>query len=1354
MLPRTILSIPILAASATLAFGQFAGFVNKGLVGVGRVPAATFDKAGDGRQDTLGGFSAMAIDTNSLVYTAGRISGRIVGLPDRGFGDGATDFRPRLEMYDFVISPYYGESPVAQQQITFTNTATVLFRYGSEGLPYTGFDAANTNAPVVPQSPAGSIGGGRRSLDAEGLVLTADGGYWVSDEYGPAIFRFNSEARLMETILPPAALLPTQGSFPGRLNFTGNSAPTSGRRNNRGLEGLSLTPDGKRLVAFLQSPTIQDGGAGGLGRNTRILQLDADSTSATYGKVVAEHVYQLTLNGNTTTNNHTPVSEVVALNASTFLVLERDGIGRGATPGLSPTYKRIVLASTAPASNIAGTAYDLERGAPGQISLPNTGTTLPDGITPIARQDFVDLLDATQLAKFGLNTSTNQDVNSLSEKWEALSLIPLKDPANPDDYLLLVGNDNDFKSDIVYHNGVPVGTNAVQVDIMLLAYRLTLPGVGATRAANVAPTIAISLPTGTSYAQGALPLTATVADTDGIVVKVEFFEDGVKLGEDTAFPWVWNFNPTVGTHTYRVVATDNSGAVSEASRSINITAGNIAPTVAITAPTANTTASAPYTIAFRVSSGDIDGSVRSVDYFAGAAKLGTSTNAPFSFSFANAPVGNHVLTAVATDNLGLTSTSAPVNLTVTRAIGGALTLQVLHASDFEAGIAALDDAPRFSSVLNALKSAYPSATLVVASGDNYIPGPFFTASADPAAPFNGIKGRADVTILNALGIQASCFGNHEFDDNTAQVRSLILPDTAAGYAGTAFPYLSANLNFAADSSMASLVTADAQEASAMKNKVAKSAIITIGGQKIGLVGGTVPELRSISSPGNIGVSQNLLTDIQASVDGLIALGVNKVIVMTHLQQFSREFELASKLRDVDIIVAGGSHSVFAKPSDRLRPEDFVASAYPTRFTSATGEPVYVVNTGSNYRYVGRLIASFDEAGRLTGFDDRSGAYATDIQGVLDTGNVPPSSNIVDVVTRLANIVDGKDGNRFGRTSVYLNGIRTSVRTEETNLGDLTADANLWRARQTDPNTAVSLKNGGGIRDSIGAVSSSGGFVSLTPPPANPRVGKQAGDVSQLDIENSLRFNNTLSLVTLTAQQLRDTMEWAVAGSGTPGQFPQVSGISFSFIPTNAPMTYVRDTNGVPTSISFRGERLRNLVVIRADDSQDVVVENGQIVGDTNRTFRIVTLNFMTAGGDSYFPLSQGTNRIDLVPTGTTVGFNTDGSEQKALADYLRAIEVFREADTVAADDLRIQNLSRRGDMVLAPMVRRIEGPSPATRLTFRSLPGRIYAAESKESLDGTWVRLPVTTQGTGTLRELLDNRTPNDQRYYRIVVVQ
>ncbi len=1340
--------------AASLTHAQFTGFVNKGLIGVGRLPAALFDKAGQGTNDTLGGFSAMAIDTHSLVYAAGKISGTIVGLPDRGFGDGATDYHPRLEIFGFTITPYEGTTPVAQDQIVFTNTSTLLFTYDN-GVHFTGFDGGNTNNPVVPQSPAGSVGGGKRSLDAEGLVLAPGGGYWVTDEYGPALFRFDAAGRLEQTILPPDALLPKVGNFPGKLNFNGTTAPTSGRRNNRGLEGLSLTPDGKRLIAFLQSPTIQDGGAGNLGRNTRVLQFDAEPASTTFGQVLVEHVYPLTLNGNATTNRHTPVSEVLALNATTYLALERDGNGLGVGTNVAPVYKRIVLYSTEEASNLAGSAYDLEKGAPGALSLPASG--LPTGITAVTRQDFVDLLDAAQLAKFGLNANAVLDQNTLSEKWEALALIPLKDGANPDDYLLLVGNDNDFKAPVVIHNGQVVGTNDVPVDLMLLAYRVTLPGVGAPRPANLPPTVAFTSPVTDKWAAAApLPLTAAANDPDGRVVKVEFREGATVLGTATRFPFALTLtNVAVGAHTYLAFATDNDGAVVEsAAKLVEVTAANAAPAIAIVTPATGTTAPAPYAIKFTVNTGDTDGVVTNVNYFAGTSKLGSNTVAPFSVTFNNAPVGTHLLTAVATDNLGLSSTSAPVTLTITKAASAPFQLQILHASDFEAGIAALDDAPRFSSVLAGLKSAFPTNTLVVASGDNYIPGPFFTASADPAAPYNGIKGRADIILLNALGIQASCFGNHEFDDNTPLVRSLILPDVATNYPGTAFPYLSANLNFAPDTSMASLVTADGQEASAMKNKVAKSAVITVGGQKVGLVGGTVTELRTISSPGNIGVSTNLAADIQAAVDGLLALGVNKVVVMTHLQQFGREFELATQLRDVDIIVAGGSHSVFAKPTDRLRPEDFAASDYPTQFTSATGEPVFVVNTGSNYRYVGRLIASFNEAGILSGVDTRSGAYATDIQGVRDTGDLPPNTTVLTVVSNLATIVDGKDGNRFGRTAVYLNGLRNSVRTEESNLGDLSADANLFRARQTDPATVISLKNGGGIRDSIGAISSSGGSVQRIPPPANPRVGKLAGEISQLDIENSLRFNNTLSLLTVTARQLRDTMEWAVAASGTPGQFPQVGGLLFSFNPTNKPMTYVRDASGIPTAIDFTGERLRNLVVIAPDEAQDLVVENGQIVGDPNRTFRVVTLNFLAGGGDSYFPLTQGTGRVDLVPAGTTPTFATDGGEQKALADYLKFIELYADADTEAAADLRIQNLSRRGDVVLAPLVRRIEGPVPSAQLTFRTLAGRHYIVEAKDTIDAPWLPIGLETQGTGTLKTLTDNRSSGAQRYYRVLLTE
>ena len=124
-----------------------------------------------------------------------------------------------------------------------------------------------------------------------------------------------------------------------------------------------------------------------------------------------------------------------------------------------------------------------------------------------------------------------------------------------------------------------------------------------------------------------------------------------------------------------------------------------------------------------------------------------------------------------------------------------------------------------------------------------------------------------------------------------------------------------------------------------------------------------------------------------------------------------------------------------------------------------------------------------------------------------------------------------------------------MRSQETNLGNLTADANLFAARTAAQPPVVSIKNGGGIRAQIGFVDAETG--SLLPPEANPVSGKQAGEVSQLDIENTLKFNNSLVLLTVTAAQLKSILEYAVAAttsSGTPGRFPQVGGMAFSFRP--------------------------------------------------------------------------------------------------------------------------------------------------------------------------------------------------------------
>jgi 2',3'-cyclic-nucleotide 2'-phosphodiesterase (5'-nucleotidase family) len=161
------------------------------------------------------------------------------------------------------------------------------------------------------------------------------------------------------------------------------------------------------------------------------------------------------------------------------------------------------------------------------------------------------------------------------------------------------------------------------------------------------------------------------------------------------------------------------------------------------------------------------------------------------------------------------------------------------------------------------------------------------------------------------------------------------------------------------------------------------------------------------------------------------------------------------------------------------------------------------------------------------------------------------------------VISSKDGNVFGRTEVFLDGRRSEVRSEETNLGNLSADANLFVAKQVDAGVMVSLKNGGGIRAEIGAVLGQP-VPSELPPLANPTAGKPEGGISQLDIENSLRFNNALSIVSVTAANLERLFEHAVAATApgaTPGQFAQIGGVSFSYDLTKTAQV-VNSTTGV------------------------------------------------------------------------------------------------------------------------------------------------------------------------------------------------
>lgn len=646
---------------------------------------------------------------------------------------------------------------------------------------------------------------------------------------------------------------------------------------------------------------------------------------------------------------------------------------------------------------------------------------------------------------------------------------------------------------------------------------------------------------------------------------------------------------------------------------------------------------------------------------------------------------------------------------------GVFTLQLLHAGDMDGSSGALGNVENFSAILDGFRKQYPNNTLVLSSGDNYVPGPrFYAAGDDSTADVLGVpgNGRGDIALLNAMGFQASAIGNHELDRGTGSFASLVASEVGdeGTYVGTLFPYLSSNLGFEDDENLLPLVVADGQEAELIAGSLTRSATITVSGERIGIVGATTPHLRSLTNadairiePADVDDYVELAVVIQSAVDALLDQGIDKVILLAHMQQISIEIKLAGLLQGVDIVVAGGSNTLLADKTDSLRAGDEAQDDYPLVFESAVGEPILVVNTSPDYRYLGRLVVDFDERGLVIpeSVDEFvSGAYSTETQGgqVFSGRPIPEVSKIVEALT---SVMREHGNEKVGKTSVYLAGLRPDVRTQETNLGNLIADAFLWTARLVDPEVAVSLKNAGGIRDHIGIVLQPPGTndpqdVLHLPPPANEVSGIEEGDISHSNLESVLRFNNELVILPLTATQLVEAMEHSIGFEGVgevyAGRFPQVSGMRFSFDPSRP-----------------EGQRVDSLAVVNGrGEVIDRVVESGELIGDAERVIKMVTTNFTANGGDDYpFPVPL-MGRVDLA--GEAVQFNapdpdfpdtnsngvidgpagvdpglTDfagvGSEQDALSEYLARFYgdvPFDEPETTPLRDRRIQDLGIAG----------------------------------------------------------------------------
>ena len=258
-------------------------FVDKGLVAVGRIPANQRDKFGE----TFGSGSGMSVDRSSWRRTATGYEGDFVLLPDRGYNvDGTTNYRPRLNKLAIALTPdasTRGAPPERRQTGVKATLVDTLLLTDTAGETLTGLDPEAVRPAGAGLPPWPLAGNGHVSLDPEAVVWLHDGGYVISDEYGPYIYRFSAACTMLTAMRPPEAFIPMRK---GVQHFSSNNPrggapkpdplhPDTGRQNNQGFEGMSLLPDGTHLVVVLDSATRQDGGdASSTRRYTRMLRYD------------------------------------------------------------------------------------------------------------------------------------------------------------------------------------------------------------------------------------------------------------------------------------------------------------------------------------------------------------------------------------------------------------------------------------------------------------------------------------------------------------------------------------------------------------------------------------------------------------------------------------------------------------------------------------------------------------------------------------------------------------------------------------------------------------------------------------------------------------------------------------------------------------------------------------------------------------------------------------------------------------------------------------------------------------------------------------------------------------------------
>lgn len=295
-----------------------------------------------------------------------------------------------------------------------------------------------------------------------------------------------------------------------------------------------------------------------------------------------------------------------------------------------------------------------------------------------------------------------------------------------------------------------------------------------------------------------------------------------------------------------------------------------------------------------------------------------------------------------------------------------------------------------------------------------------------------------------------------------------------------------------------------------------------------------------------------------------------VIALGHLgvddsSKPDRSIDLMQNVKGIDLFIDGHSHTVMTASKDNNM----------------------IQSTGTGLAYVGAII--IDNASK-----------SIESNGLIDLASYDKeNAQVKAAADKIINDVKTEYGIKFAESLVELNGDKApGNRTQETNLGDLITDSMLWAIRKDAELTVpaedvVAITNGGGIR-----------------------AWMHKGDLTKLDVNTVLPFGNTVAVVYVTGAELLEALEASTfALPDSLGGFPQVSGMKFT---VDATKKYDANENSYPGS-TYHGPASINRVTINSINGKDF---------DPNKTYAVVTNNFLASGGDTYYAFAAASAQFD------------------------------------------------------------------------------------------------------------------------------